>query len=240
MAKRFVDSRKFQDPWFRNLAPEYKCFWDYLICSCDHAGIWKVDFKLAEFCIGAVIDETVALEVLNDRIVKVSKDKWFIPKFITFQYKNLNRESKLFLSLKTMLLDIGYDEDYLKGLITLTKGLGKPFQRLKDKDKSKNKDKEGVIGETDFIDSLKTNPAYKHINLEQELGKMDAWLMIHKGRQKTKKFVLNWLNKIESPLPITTKPRYIPPVSPPPEPCDPKVAQENMSKLRALVGSVKK
>ena len=54
----------------------------------------------------------------------------------------------------------------------------------------------------DFLTSLKTNPAYAHINIDTELGKMDAWLLAHPGRQKTKKFIVNWLNKIEKPLSI--------------------------------------
>jgi hypothetical protein len=55
----------------------------------------------------------------------------------------------------------------------------------------------------DFITSLKTNLAYKHINIDNELAAMDAWLMVHKGRQKTPRFVVAWLNKIERPLGAT-------------------------------------
>jgi len=52
---------------------------------------------------------------------------------------------------------------------------------------------------TKFLESLKSNTAYTHINLEWELGKMDTWLALpaHKGRKKTQRFVLNWLNKID-------------------------------------------
>jgi len=60
-----------------------------------------------------------------------------------------------------------------------------------------NKDK----NKKDFIEMLRENPAYKHIDIDQELCKMDAWLSAHPGRKKTKRFVLNWLNKIEKPLP---------------------------------------
>ena len=59
----------------------------------------------------------------------------------------------------------------------------------------------------DFLKSLKENNAYKHINIDSELGKMDAWLSAHPGRQKNKKFVVNWLNKIEPPLPKSVPPR---------------------------------
>lgn len=55
----------------------------------------------------------------------------------------------------------------------------------------------------DFFLDLKKNPAYAHIDMERENGKMDAWLALpaNQNRIKTRKFVLNWLNKIEAPLP---------------------------------------
>ncbi len=54
----------------------------------------------------------------------------------------------------------------------------------------------------DFLESLKKNSAYQHINFETELAKMDAWLLLpkNKRRKKTPTFILNWLNKIEAPL----------------------------------------
>ena len=61
----------------------------------------------------------------------------------------------------------------------------------------------------DFIFSLKNNVAYKHINIDTELAKMDAWLSAHAGRKKTKRFVINWLNKVEVPLGVSPKPHKI-------------------------------
>lgn len=64
----------------------------------------------------------------------------------------------------------------------------------------------GVVkGVPDFLETLKTNLAYKHINLEVELARMDAWLLAHKGRLKTKRFIINWLNRIEVPIKPQTK-----------------------------------
>ncbi len=59
-----------------------------------------------------------------------------------------------------------------------------------------------VVHVENFISDLKTNPAYSHINLENELHKMDAWLLLpkNKHRKKTLSFILNWINKIEKPL----------------------------------------
>lgn len=51
-----------------------------------------------------------------------------------------------------------------------------------------------------FIEQLKANPIYSHINIDRELGKMDVWILANPGRVKSRRFVLNWLNKIEVPL----------------------------------------
>lgn len=53
-----------------------------------------------------------------------------------------------------------------------------------------------------FLESLKTNPAYSHIDIAMELNKMDAWLALpaNRHRKKTSRFVLGWLNRIEVPL----------------------------------------
>lgn len=54
----------------------------------------------------------------------------------------------------------------------------------------------------DFIQTLKENPAYKAIDVDRELSKMDAWLLTPKGKhkRKTKAFVVNWLNRIDVPI----------------------------------------
>lgn len=55
----------------------------------------------------------------------------------------------------------------------------------------------------DFLEQLKNNPAYKGINVDQELHKMDVWLASKagRGRKKTERFVLGWLNRIDTALP---------------------------------------
>lgn len=41
---------------------------------------------------------------------------------------------------------------------------------------------------------------YPHVNFDVELRKIDAWLSVNPGRQKTRPFVINWLNRIPAPL----------------------------------------
>lgn len=88
---------------------------------------------------------------------------------------------------------------------------------IKNKDKRKGKTSdvkraEGVrktslplgtpTSDDDFIQALKKNIAYMGINIEKELAKMDAWFLTPngRGRKKTKKFILAWLNKIDVPM----------------------------------------
>ncbi len=49
-----------------------------------------------------------------------------------------------------------------------------------------------------FIEALRENVAYKGINIDVELGKIDAWLISPKGagKQKTRNRILTWLNKV--------------------------------------------
>ena len=51
-----------------------------------------------------------------------------------------------------------------------------------------------------FLEILKNNPTYSHVDFDHELGKMDVWLGRNPGRKKTEKFVLNWINKIDKPV----------------------------------------
>lgn len=76
----------------------------------------------------------------------------------------------------------------------------KESKESKVKKGKESKERGAALSPQDFISSLKTNPAYKGIDIDNELGKMDAWLLAHPGRQKTKRFIINWLNKIEVPL----------------------------------------
>ncbi|WHZ16877.1 MAG: hypothetical protein OJF52_003727 [Nitrospira sp.] len=53
------------------------------------------------------------------------------------------------------------------------------------------------LTDAEFLNTLRLNPAYKHLDLDAELGKMDAWLATPrgKGKQKTRQRVVNWLNR---------------------------------------------
>lgn len=53
-----------------------------------------------------------------------------------------------------------------------------------------------------FIADLRTNEAYTGIDIDREIGKCRAWLSTPKGRGKqlTRSRLVNWLNRIDTPL----------------------------------------
>lgn len=93
MAKRFTDSSKFRDPWYRKLSPKLKCLWEYFLSECDIAGIIDIDLDAIEFHIG----EEITIEEIKsfgDRLFFLETNKVFIPKFVSFQQNTLNPENR--------------------------------------------------------------------------------------------------------------------------------------------------
>lgn len=171
MANRFTDSQKWDDPWFRKLPCKYKTFWIFLLDKCNHAGIWKVDFESASFHIGETINEEEAFSFLNGRIHKFS-DKWFITKFIFFQYGILSETNRVHNSVMGLLKKEGLYRVYQQTL-----------EGLKDKDKNKDMDKEGGYGgkQTKFI--LPTIEEIKSYCLERKNNvNPDKWLAHYEAK----------------------------------------------------------
>jgi len=137
MKKRFTDTEKWRDPWFRKLSAEAKLTWQWLLDNCDAAGVIDPDWELASFQIGTEVGASV-LEELKSRVEEVPGEKLFIPKFISFQYKILSRSCKahnpVFESLKKhKLLNRPFDS------------LSEGFEKGPEKGPSKGKGK-GQVG----------------------------------------------------------------------------------------------
>lgn len=154
MAKRFTDTERFRDPWYRKLTPVQKCIWEYMLSECDHAGVLNFDLESMSFHIGAaVLMEDV--EAFGDRIVFIRADILFIPKFIKFQYGELNTENKAHQGVIKVLNE--YNINLSRGIEAPAKGLSRGYIAPQDKDKDKIKDKqEGGVGETVKTSKMKS------------------------------------------------------------------------------------
>lgn len=133
--KRFTETEKWVDPWFRRLGPETKLFWCYIVDNCDNAGVWTVDLDLFELLTGVSITPEKVLRELGDRIRDVGNGRFWIPKFVQFQFGDINplssNISKVHLSVLSLLRK--------HGLETLWKEYAIPFISLQEKEKEKDK-----------------------------------------------------------------------------------------------------
>lgn len=115
MAKRFTDTNKYRNQFFRNLSTINKLVWDYLYHDCDHAGIWVVDKDVANLCIDKTveIDWDAALADFNkdeERIIVLENGKkWFSKAFVQFQYPQLAPSTKVQTSVIKRLETFGID-----------------------------------------------------------------------------------------------------------------------------------
>lgn len=132
MAKRFTDSEKWEDPFFSDLSSDMKLVWIYLLDKCDHAGFYKVNLKLLNFYLNTTIAEQAILDTFNGRIKVLTHEKWFIPKFITFQYGDLDDSSRVHKSILKTLKKEGVSTGCQRSVSI--------SNTTKDQDKDKDKD----------------------------------------------------------------------------------------------------
>src|SRR5689334_12891340 len=103
MAKRFTETGIWKNQkWFKRLSPINKLFWNYLKDSCDHAGVWKIDylaltedmgvdsFSIQDFVneCNQDFDKLTGLPVLKERILVHENQIIWITGFVQFQYEN--------------------------------------------------------------------------------------------------------------------------------------------------------
>ena len=128
MAKRFMDNTIFEKQWFRKLPLRLKVVWFYLINKCNHAGVWECDIDLLSFQIGEPFTLDEIMEAFGDNIVELGDNKYYLSKFIEFQYGlPLNPSVRVHQSVIKLLNKYGID-------------LGNSLLSVKDKDKDIVKD----------------------------------------------------------------------------------------------------
>lgn len=169
MAKRFTDSEKWKDPFFEELTKDLKLAWLYLLDDCDHAGIWKKSIKRLNFSLDTNLTEKDLLEAFKERIVVLNNDKWFIPKFITFQYGNdfFNNKQKAVISAVKILNENNLIKELDNGTLTLSIPLTNPMDTLMDTDTDTVMDKDS---DTD-TDMVKESVKDMRMRMDKRLSK---------------------------------------------------------------------
>lgn len=112
MAKRLTATEKWTDPWFCGLSERDRLFWIYLLDSCNHAGIWLKNDMLIQVYFPQYHFNP---DTFSGRLQKITEEKWFIRKFIDFQYGRLNPNSPTHKSVITVLARDRVRIGYAKG-----------------------------------------------------------------------------------------------------------------------------
>ena len=134
MAKRMTDTDKWKKRFVRELTPQHKLLWFYILDDCNHAGIWEVDLEVASIRVGFELSHDNLPSSFGDKVISFDDgDKWFIPDFIEYQYGELNQNSNVHKSVINLLNKYNL-EGYLKG-----------SQRVESTLKDKDKDTDIVI-----------------------------------------------------------------------------------------------
>ena len=154
MAKRFIETDIWKKKWFRKLPTNVKLFYFYILTNCDHAGMYDVDLELAEFQIGMDIDKDNILKHIGEHIKIIKDDKWFLRKFVDFQYGILKDTNNAHKSVIKILNRYGIN---LGASQELTSSLQADQDKEQDKDKVKfNKKKENKVELHEILD-IKTD-----------------------------------------------------------------------------------
>jgi hypothetical protein len=98
MPKRFTDSDKYKDPWFRKLTPKCKILFQFMCDDCNHAGIWKENLETFNF-IYKMDATSKDITMLGDKVIKINDETYLIQSFIKFQYGKLNPQNKAHLGV---------------------------------------------------------------------------------------------------------------------------------------------
>lgn len=162
--KRFTDTAKWNDPWFRKLKPRQKCLWYYLLDQCDHAGVIDIDLEAAEFMIGEKIS-MADVGALGERVFTLPSGKLLITKFIEFQYGRLSQDCKphqpVFLAITRHGVSLEDIQRLSKGTPKAIEGFPIGSQCVLDKEEEKEKVQEKEKDKSAEIpEPLKNDPEF--------------------------------------------------------------------------------
>lgn len=140
MAKRFYESKLFQEQFFKGSSTVTKLFYLYCWYECDNAGLWSGEFDVAELRLGTKLDKKKILSELGYRLFELPDGKYFVPDFFLVNYgmvkESVNAQKSVIKLLRpyNVLLDSGtLNEQFMNSCLTV---------QDKDKDKDMDMDKD--------------------------------------------------------------------------------------------------
>lgn len=121
MAKRFYDTNLINQEWYMGLAPKHKALYMHLLCSCDVAGVFEVNYRLMSAYINDDITESDVFETFGKRVMPLvgKGTKGILVDFVSFQCGGeLNPKVKAHISIIKRLNELGMTPDDLNNICT--------------------------------------------------------------------------------------------------------------------------
>lgn len=163
MPKRFIDTEIFRKKWFFKLTKDEKLLWIYIFTNCNHSGIIDFNETLAEVETG-IKDIHKVINSIQKQLIKLDNGHYFIPDFISFQYKELTPNNPAHKSVISTLKKLNLYKKFLAPSKGLPRGYLAPKENDKDKDKEKDKDKDKNKHKYNKIDlSFINKPDFKDL-----------------------------------------------------------------------------
>lgn len=123
MAKRFYDTGLVDQMWYQSLSPKRKALYIHLLCKCDVAGSFEINYPLMSAFVGEKITEDDLFESFGKRVIPLvgarNKDKGILVDFVYFQCGGvLNPNVKAHQSVLRRLDELGISVEELQGMCT--------------------------------------------------------------------------------------------------------------------------
>lgn len=215
--KRFTETDKWKDVWFRRLAPIEKLTFLYLVDNCDNAGFLELDQEMMARFIGITeLDLEGALKGLVRGIEGASGWVW-VKNFLRHQKNDvLNPDNPAHRQIIGLLEKqrnrFGHVAEFafLTAKEGASKGHKSPIGKGTGKGERKSAEKESDV---EWLQALSESEAYRGIDVAREHAKAAAWIRERPERRFTRPFFMKWLNKCEPTLtaPVNghSKPGYL-------------------------------
>ncbi len=94
---------------------------------------------------------------------------------------------------------------------------------------------EKALSDDDWLAKLKQT--FAHVNVDHELEKMDLWIAANPGRDKSRRFILNWMSKFKKPVTMAKPKPQLPLLSVAsltPHPATQETEDERQARLEAV------
>ncbi len=147
MAKRFTDTEKWKNDWFKNLSDKHKLLWLYLCDECDKAGFWIIELDVLYTRLGIRITIPEILKLFPKQVELFNAQHLRLLGFIKFQYgilKESNNPHKAVIRRLSEMKELRVPQGYL----------GTLEDKDEDEDQDKDKDKESVKTEISIIHEI--------------------------------------------------------------------------------------